>query len=196
MLPPETIFAIFPPSAADDTGRALGFRPVCLAHVAAMEALGVDLDKDIDRKNALTAAWILTQDGASLARMIETLDVGRFEKWAKDCRFSPREIEKAVKGAFALALSSVIQPEKKGEKETIEQTGLGWALELAEWYAGEYKVSIEKALVEPLVRVFACVAAARQRYGGKHGSPDYYEKHRVGGQVEQLKALQKMAKGA
>ncbi len=199
MLPPETLFAIFPPSAADDTGRALGFRPVCLAHIAAMEALGVDLNKDIDNSHALIAAWILTQDGASLARVIECGEgnVGAIAAWAERCTQSPREIKKAVNAALTLALSTLIEPEKKNgvEKETVEQTGLGWVLELAEWYASEYKMPIDKALVEPLVRVFACVAAARQRNGGKHGSPDYYEKHRVGEQVEQLKALQKMGMG-
>ncbi len=199
MLPPETLFAIFPPGAADDTGRVLGFRPVCLAHIAAMEALGVDLNKDIDDSHALIAAWILTQDGASIARVIECGEgnVGAIAAWVEGCAHSPCEIKKAVNAALVLAFSTLIEPEKKNgvEKETVEQTGLGWALELAEWYASEYKMPLDKALVEPLVRVFACIACARQRNGGKHGSPDYYEKHRAKEQVEQLKTLYRMKGG-
>ena len=54
--------------------------------------------------------------------------------------------------------------------------GLGWPLELAESLCAEYGWRWQEALDTPVVTVWALVAAARQRKGGRHGGIDYIER--------------------
>ncbi len=181
MLPLETRLACFPGLCA--ARGALALRAPTLAHMVALDALGVDLD-GINAGNCYVAAWILSLDADEIERAVA--EGGPIPHVPAD----PEEAVRGVREAIRLAFLPMIEPQNEGGAPVGNApTGLGWPLELAEWFAHEYRCGLDEALNTPLARVFAMMACSRQRNGAKHGGPDYYERAALPETLAQLKAM-------
>lgn len=204
-MPFETIAALFPcVQHGEIEDGAIALRPVTLAHIAAMETLGIDLDSDVKAGNSLIAAWVLTQDVDDVLRCVNDIEHTQrvFARWVRRTRFKtllhgkdldPERVANAVNRHLTSAFSTIVESAKEGDTQNFLRTGLGWVLELAEWYAHEYAQTIDNALREPISRVFALIACARQRNGGKHGGPDYFERVEMDGVKRRLAELKRQA---
>ena len=177
-LPVETIDALF--VADERVGNAV-LRPATLAHLAAMDALGVGVCGLVARKDALLAAWVLTLDYAGCVRAVrdEKWTLAAFKAWVAKCGCTADECFLAVNAVVAHAASTYV-PGAGGEGDggSVYSTphGFGWPLEVAEFLCHEYGWDFARAMDEPLVRVYGLVNCARQRNGGRNGDFDYYER--------------------
>ncbi len=210
MLPPETLSAFFPPARE---GGPLNLHPATLYHYVAMERVGVDLDKPLHKGNAYLVLWILCYDPWDVSNVIASNATptslrGRspkqstatiaFDKWLKRHTrrwlnphfIAPQEAVSLANNALEEAFSTVLAPQTNSNTETLIKDGLGWCLELAEWYMSEYKASFEEACRIPLVRLCALKAAFLKR----NGVPlqDSYEKRQS--RPERLKRLRELNK--
>ena len=76
----------------------------------------------------------------------------------------------------ACARAAIVPGATDGERTDFLPSGLGWPLELAEALMAEYGIPFGEAARIPLCRAFALVACVRQRHGGRHAGPDYWER--------------------
>lgn len=181
MLPLETIVAVFP-GAVQKGGDS--FRPLTLAHVCAMEALGVDMSRDIPPENALLAAAVMAQDAGCVSAMVEDFPQARAELEEAVERFKARgesvdalvERVNAVMDAAFVTFVPGGTEDGRGRTCSLVPAGYGWPLEYADLICHEYGWRFDEVMTMPLSRMFGLIACARARSGGKAGGPDYYER--------------------
>lgn len=190
MLPPETLSAFFP--------HAKPFHLVTLYHYAAMEQVGVDFDRPLHKGNAYLVLWILSYDPCDLKKVVENnkKSTRAFDKWLKKHTRTwlnphlilPREAVNVANAALSQAFSTVIAPQSQSNTQTFIKDGLGWCLEMAEWYMSEYKTSFHEACTIPIVRLCALKASFMKR----NAVPlqDSYEKRQS--RPERLKRLKEL----
>ncbi len=196
MLPPETLSAFFPP---DVSGGVLKLYQPTLYHYAAMELIGVDFDKPLHKGNAYLSLWVLSYDVLDLPNLIcDGADGKAFNKWLKKHTrkwfnknlILPQEAVSLANEALSKAFSTVIAPLGNSNTITYIKDGLGWCLELAEWYMSEYSASFDEACREPLVRLCALKAAFMKR--NDIPLQDSYEKRQT--RPARLKRLRELNK--
>ena len=160
-VPPENWLAAFPP---DVKAGNIALRPLTLAGAIRLGALGLDCGKAVPREKLFEAAFVLSGEK----------DYSRFLRRAK-CGLEElsKAVETVLNTAFATYLRAAAQ---KNATQHLTPHGLGWPLELAEFLCAEYGWSWQESLAMPVVTVYALMAAARQRTGGKHGGFDYIER--------------------
>lgn len=160
-VPPENWLAAFPP---DVKAGNIVLRPLTLAGAIRLGALGLDCGKAVPREKLFEAAFVLSGEK----------DYSRFLRRAKcGLKALSTAVETVLNGAFA----TVLKPAAQTNATTcLTPHGLGWPLELAEFLCAEYGWSWQESLAMPVVTVYALMAAARQRTGGKHGGFDYIER--------------------
>ena len=182
MLPVETILALFP-SAVEVGG--LTFRPLTLAHMAALETLGVDTRGSVTESQALLCGWILSMAPKDVIRMMcNGCKTDGFEEWIDENNVDAAVALEGVRMCIRQGTVCFV-PSKGGDgkSQTVRfnigadlESGFGWPLEIAECFAHEYSCSLDEAMCTPLSRIFGMLACGRQREGGEAGGPDYYER--------------------
>lgn len=95
-------------------------------------------------------------------------------------RSTHRQRMEAVSRSLDIAFRGAVPGKKDGDKQDFLPTGYGWPLEIAERLMSEYGMTFDEAAAMPLARVYALLAVARVRGGGKAGGPDYWERITVG----------------
>lgn len=127
-LPVETLDALF--VADERVGNAV-LRPATLAHLAAMDALGVGVCGLVARKDALLAAWVLTLDYAGCVRAVrdEKWTLAAFKAWVAKCGCTADECFLAVNAVVAHAASTYV-PGAGGEGDggSVYSTPHGFGL--------------------------------------------------------------------
>lgn len=178
MLPIETLNALF--VAGEGVGNVT-LRPATLAHLAAMEAFGVDVSKGIAFEKTHLVAWILTLDfeGCSRAILDDFFARSEMARWMEGARCSAAVLYPLVVRVLQRAFSAYVagaDDGKDGATTYSAPRGFGYPLEIAEFLCHEYGWTIEEAMNAPLARVYGMMNCARQRSGGKNGDFDYYER--------------------
>lgn len=160
-VPCENCIAAFPPEVR--AGNVV-LHPLTLAGAIRLGAVGLDCGKAVPRNKLFEAAFVLSGN----------TDYRRFLRRAK-CGLEElsKAVETVLNTAFATYLKAAAQ---KNATKHLTPHGLGWPLELAEFLCAEYGWSWQESLATPVVTVYALMAAARQRTGGKHGGFDYIER--------------------
>ena len=153
MLPAETYAAFEPPRERAGLAR---LRAPTVGDAARLAAAGVD-PLEPSAAQLEVAARLL---GGWRARLLAT---GRARR-------------AAAARACACARAATVPGATDGERTVFTPTGLGWPLELAEALMAEYGISFDEAARIPLCRAFALAACVRQRHGGRHAGPDYWER--------------------
>lgn len=175
MLPLETVLAVFPETSRQ--GGCTG--PLTLAHVVAMEAIGVEVGVDAQGEKAFLAAWLLTLRPGELGGVVADGEKARasFAKWAETHDADEAETARRVNAVVDAALLPYVRG-GGGSTACVSAgpQGYGWPLEYAEMLCHEYGMKFEDALATPLATAFGLAACARARNGGKAGGPDYYER--------------------
>lgn len=177
MLPEETIAAVFPPSVGCGSAR---IGPATMAHIAALEALGIRYDR-LTEETAPVAAWLLSLAPPRLAEVVHGDGSGA----AMGCWMSRNGIGRGDALAAAAkcldAAFAAYVPRANGEGKTevrLRPRGYGWPVEVAEAMMSRYRMTFGEAMSEPLCRVFALMAAA-DAAEGNGGGPDYYERMQI-----------------
>lgn len=162
MIPPvENVLAAFPPSAR--AGNVV-LKPLTLGGAIRLGAAGIDCGRAVGRDKLFEAAFVLSGEA----------DLKRFLVRAK-CAL--KELSKAVETVLNTAFATHVRPAAaSAATRHLTPHGLGWPLELAEFLCAEYGWSWRDALDTPVVTVYALLAAARQRNGGRHAGLDYIER--------------------
>lgn len=162
VLPRENVIAAFPPSVK--AGNVV-LRPLTLGGAIRLAERGISTGARVPKDKLFVAAFVLS--GAA--------DLKRFLRRAK-CGL--QELSNAVETVLNTAYETFVKPlSEQGEQQNaLTPSGLGWALEFAEWLCAEYGWSWQAALDTPVATVYALAAACRARHGGKHGAPDYIER--------------------
>lgn len=182
MLPKETLAAMLPPSAK--CGK-LVLKPMAAIHAVILESLGISLDHiSIPEDKALIAAFVLSSDDDELewaARLGELTSM--FADWSKKNRaLKNSDVHKAVEFVVGNSFSTYVPgANPDGENRVTVKSdnlpeGYGWPLEISEFLAAEYSMSMHDAMRIPFVQAFGMIACARIRNDGKAGGPDYYHK--------------------
>ena len=173
VLPRENVIAAFPPSVK--AGNVV-LRPLTLGGAIRLAERGISTGARVPKDKLFAAAWILssTVPSASSPTGVDK-DLRRFLRKAK-CGL--QELSNAVEDVLNTAYATFIKPnpENGAHQNELTPSGLGWALEFAEWLCAEYGWSWQTALDTPVATVYALAAASRARHGGKHGAPDYIER--------------------
>lgn len=161
-VPPENWLAAFPP---DVKAGNIVLRPLTLAGAIRLGAVGLDCGKAVPREKLFEAAFVLSEEK----------DYHRFLRRAKcGLKALSTAVETIMNGAFETMLAP--RAEQQVPTQHLTPHGLGWPLEFAEFLCAEYGWSWQESLATPVVTVYALMAAARQRTGGKHGGFDYIER--------------------
>lgn len=200
MLPVETVLSVFPSAVV--VGN-ITLRPLTLAHIAALEVLGVDTRGSLTEAQAVMSAWFLTMSADDVVRrMCNGYDLSGFAEWTAGCGMTAGELLEGVRTVFQQGTVGFV-PGKSSDKGTSVSlqsatggSGYGFPLEIAESFAHEYSCSFDEAMRTPLSRMFGMLACARIRNGGEAGGPDYYErvfanKVRIAKLSAELEALKK-----
>lgn len=176
-LPRENVIAAYPPSAK--AGNVV-LRPLTLGGAIRLAERGISTGVRVPNDKLFAAAWILSGEavgaGPSRPRCLSgEKDLRRFLRRAK-CGL--QELSNAVEEVLNTAYETYVKPmpTKDAPQNELTPSGLGWALEFAEWLCAEYGWSWQTALDTPVATVYALAAACRARNGGKHGAPDYIER--------------------
>lgn len=185
MLPFETILAVSPPSAEVKIGRfrTLHLKPITLTHIVALEAFGCSIDYNLERSQALIAAWFLSQKGEALIdRIIDIANpkvAKKLGKFIHKVSRKGKEIQDVVNRHIEISFKTYVPGKKSGSGTELmggAPEGYGWPLEIAEHLCGEYGWTFEKAMCTPIARALALVSVGRIRLGGDAGGPDYYQR--------------------
>ena len=171
-LPRENVIAAFPPSVK--AGNVV-LRPLTLGGAIRLAERGISTGERVPKDKLFVAAWILssTVPSASSPTGVDK-DLRRFLRKTK-CGL--QELSNAVEEVLNTAYETYVAPKPDGAQQNeLTPSGLGWALEFAEWLCAEYGWSWQTALETPVATAYALAAAARARHGGKHGAPDYIER--------------------
>lgn len=190
MLPVETVLAVFPATVA--VGK-ITLRPLTVAHVMAMEMLGIEIDGAVNDSQVFIAAWLMSKPPDEVCGMMEGAGISteEFGRWMAATAPEIKDAVTAVRRVIGQAYQPFVPGESKSQNVSKEPQGYGWPLEIAEAFVGEYGVTFEEAITTPLSRMFGMMACCRVRNGGKPGGPDYYERKFV----EQMKGRKKVKHG-
>ena len=161
-LPRENVIAAFPPSVK--AGNVV-LRPLTLGGAIRLAERGISTGARVPKDKLFVAAFVLSGEA----------DLRKFLRRAK-CGL--QELSNAVEEVLNTAYETYVAPKpaKDAPQNELTPSGLGWALEFAEWLCAEYGWSWQTALDTPAATVYALAAACRARHGGKHGAPDYIER--------------------
>ena len=161
-LPIENVIAAFPPSVR--AGNVV-LRPLTLGGAIRLAERGISTGSRVPKDKLFVAAWILS-------------DSPQFRRFLRKAKCGLKELSNAVEEVLNTAYETYVKPlQRNGETQNaLTPSGLGWALEFAEWLCAEYGWGWREALDTPVATVYALAAACRARHGGKHGAPDYIER--------------------
>ena len=188
MPPIENVIAAFPPSFAAGN---VTLRPLTIGGAIRLAEIGVDVTKTpVPTDKLFKAAFVLTtgceveKAGGGGQRNSNLrcppppfLSTSHYRRFLRHAKCGLKELSSAVEAALNAAFATRIPPMEDNRAPTqLTPSGLGWPLELAEWLCAEYGWHFAEVMDLPLAAAFALQAAARIRYGGKHGGPDYIER--------------------
>lgn len=161
-LPRENVIAAFPPSVK--AGNVV-LRPLTLGGAIRLAERGISTGVRVPKDKLFTAAFVLSGESDQ-------------KKFLRRAKCGLQELSNAVEEVLNTAYETYVKPKpaKDAPQNELTPSGLGWALEFAEWLCAEYGWSWQTALDTPVATVYALAAAARSRHGGKHGAPDYIER--------------------
>ena len=185
-LPRENVIAAFPPSVK--AGNVV-LRPLTLGGAIRLAERGISTGSRVPKDKLFVAAWILSDQSKSEVeveqRNLTNSTVGlrastspALRRFLRKAKCGLQELSNAVEDVLNTAYETYVRPKpsKDAPQNELTPSGLGWALEFAEWLCAEYGWSWQTALDTPVATVYALAAAARSRHGGKHGAPDYIER--------------------
>jgi len=180
-VPVENGIAAFPPSR---TAGNVVLRPLTLAGAIRLGCAGVDCGRPVPRDRLFEAAFILSGLASGVSGLAPATRnpqpetrAAAYRRFLRRARCGLKELSSAVEGILNDAFATWVKPARaKGNVVRATPYGLGWPLELAESLCAEYGWRWQEALDTPVVTVWALVAAARQRKGGRHGGIDYIER--------------------
>lgn len=151
-----------------------------MAHVAAMEALGISYG-GMTEGTAPLAAYVLSLQPDALAEVVgggESV-ASAAGAWMRRNGIGRREALSAAAECLSAAFSAYVPKSDGGRNEVrLKPRGYGWPVEVAETLMHRYGMSFREAMAEPLCRVFALMAAA-DAAEGCGGGPDYYERMQI-----------------
>lgn len=185
-LPIENVIAAFPPSVK--AGNVV-LRPLTLGGAIRLAERGISTGVRVPKDKLFVAAFILS-GGVVVGSRSRTEDVNNstvglglptttnIRRFLRKSKCGLQELSNAVEEVLNTAYETYVKPKpaKDAPQNELTPSGLGWALEFAEWLCAEYGWSWQVALDTPVATVYALAAACRARHGGKHGAPDYIER--------------------